>query len=93
MKTGVVGTANWSMLSPVPMNTKELEIDKLEAEFPFLSSLAFSREREKTLAAGLSVLQAESGVIYEVFPNGSRREVKRIAKPIPVKRGSKFRIP
>ncbi|WP_256200308.1 hypothetical protein [Verrucomicrobium spinosum] len=34
------------------MNTKELEIDKLEAEFPFLSSLAFSREREKTLAAG-----------------------------------------
>lgn len=75
------------------MSLTEQEIDKLESEFPYLASKAFALARENTLAAGLSVLQAESGVIYEVFPDGSRREVKKIAKPIPVKRGSKFRIP
>lgn len=75
------------------MSLDEQEIEKLEEEFPYLASMAFALAREKALAAGLSVLQAESGVIYEVFPDGSQREVKKIPKPTPVIRGSKFRIP
>jgi len=36
----------------------------------------------QALAAGSSVLVAEDGQIIEVFPDGSRKVIKQIAKPI-----------
>lgn len=57
------------------------EIDQLEATFPPMAAAAFSAARERTLAAGLSVLEAVGGVIYEVFPDGDRVIVKRIDPP------------
>ncbi len=60
------------------MPEQEDGIESLEAQFPLRSGLAFLAAREKVLAAGHSVLQSEQGCIYEVFPNGNRKLVKKI---------------
>jgi hypothetical protein len=71
------------------MSEAEKTITELEAGFPALSGAAFTAARKATLAAGESVLQSEQGVIYEVFPDGSRIERKRIEPPVPVAIGAK----
>ncbi len=68
------------------------DIQKLENQFPAVSGSAFAAAREQALAFGQSVLQSDQGVIYEVFPDGTRRAVKRVEPPTPVVTGSKFTI-
>jgi hypothetical protein len=70
------------------------EIDRLEATLPLVlvAAAAFLVARDEALAAGLSVLEAVDGVIYEVFPDGHRVIVKRIAPPVYVG-GRTFLIP
>lgn len=72
------------------MSDSEKEIQILESRFPALSSQAFATAHAQALAAGRSVMQAEGGAIYEVFPDGRRREVKKIEAPVAVRRGSKI---
>jgi hypothetical protein len=74
------------------MNESEREIIELESAFPALSASAFTNARNETLASGQSVLHSEDGVIYEVFPDGTRREVKRIEPPTPIVPGTKVVI-
>ena len=74
------------------MPDQENDMQKLENQFPAISGSAFAAARAQVLASGQSVLQSEQGVIYEVFPDGSRRRVKDIEPPIPVVRGSKIQI-
>ena len=74
------------------MPDQENDMQKLENQFPAISGSAFALARAQILASGQSVLQSEQGVIYEVFPDGTRRRVKDIEPPIPVVRGSKIRI-
>ena len=50
-------------------------IEMLEMAFPAASGSAFADAREQALEAGLSVLESEGGVSYEVFPDGRRRAV------------------
>ena len=64
------------------------DIQRLENEFPAVSGSAFAEARKQVLDSGQSVLQSQDGVIYEVFPDGHRKEVKRIEPPIQVKAGS-----
>jgi len=68
------------------------DIQQLENQFPPVSGSAFVEARKEALDHGLSVLQSENGVIYEVFPNGYRREVKRVEPPIAVVPGSVITI-
>lgn len=68
------------------------DIQQLENQFPATSGAAFAAAREKVLASGQSVLQSLDGVIYEVFPNGSRVAVKKIEPPTSVKPGSIYTI-
>ena len=75
------------------MPLTEEQIDALEAQFPLLADLAFARAREEALAAGLSVLEARDGVIYEQFPDGRLIPIKRIAPPVHYPPGTTFRIP
>ena len=70
----------------------EAEMNALENQFPPLSGVAFETARKQALASGLSVLQSEDGVIYEVFPDGSRRRVKEIEPPTKVISGQKITI-
>jgi hypothetical protein len=68
------------------------EIQELENQFLAVSGAAFVEARQEALASGLSVLQSENDVIYEVFPDGRRREVKRIEPPTPIELGSTLTI-
>jgi hypothetical protein len=71
---------------------REKEIDELERRIPEWAKVAFDQAYRRTLAAGYSVLVSDNGIIYEVFPGGTRRPVKRIAPPTPVERGHKIQI-
>jgi hypothetical protein len=68
------------------------DIQKLESMFPPVSGSAFAAAREQALASGQSILQSEQGVIYEVFPDGTRKRVKEIEPPTPVAPGFKVTI-
>ena len=74
------------------MSDQEKKICDLENSFPALSGVAFAAARETVLASGQSALFSDGGVIYEIFPDGTRKRIKKIEPPIPVKRGSKFAI-
>ena len=74
------------------MSTPDKDIEALESSFPAVSGQVFAAEHRKALAAGFSVLQAEGGVIYRVFPDGRREPVKQIKAPVSVPNGRKFRI-
>ncbi len=68
------------------------DIQKLESQFPAVSGSAFAEARERVLASGQSVLQSEDGFIYEVFPNGDRKLVKKIEPPAQFVHGQVFTI-
>jgi hypothetical protein len=68
------------------------DIQKLESQFPAVSGSAFAAARARVLESGQSVLESENGIIYEVFPDGRRVEVKRIAPPTPCITGSVITI-
>lgn len=74
------------------MSDPEKIITELENAFPALSGIAFSAAREAALASGQSVVESENGVIYEVFPDGTRIERKRIEPPVSVAIGTKVAI-
>jgi hypothetical protein len=66
------------------------EIQALESQFPPVSGQAFAEARTHVLASGQCVLQSEGGVVYRVFPNGRKEEVKKIDPPTPVKAGEVY---
>lgn len=68
------------------------DVQQLESQFPPLSGSAFAEARGRVLASGQSVLQSQDGVIYEFFPDGRRREVKRIEPPTSVVAGKVIMI-
>jgi hypothetical protein len=74
------------------MDEDERILQELENNFPSLSGSAFSAAFRDTLNAGLSAFVSENGVIYEMFPDGTRRMVKHIEPPTPVKQGKQIRI-
>ena len=74
------------------MTDHEKHIRELETQFPLLSGPVFSTARQQTLASGQSVLQSEQDVIYEVFPDGTRRRVKELESSTPVTPGSKITL-
>ena len=70
------------------MSDHEKAVEKLENEFPAVSGSAFAAAREGALSAGHSLIESENGQLYEVFPDGHRIFVKKIAPPRSVVRGS-----
>ena len=74
------------------MADREDEIVKLEGQFPAASGSAFAVARQHVLDSGQSVLLSEGDVLYEVFPDGTRKLVKRIEPPTPVVAGSTYTL-
>ncbi len=72
------------------MNEKEMRF--LEEQIPELASAAFKKAYLDTLAAGLSVLKCEDGFLYEVFPDGTKKVVKKVAPRVKVNVGEKLEI-
>lgn len=72
---------------------EEKEIAHLEQHIPELAQAAVIQAYWQALAAGSSVLESDNGVIYEVFPDGTRKAVKTIEPPTPVTIGEKWILP
>lgn len=70
----------------------ERELEKMESAFPALSAQVFREARAEALRHGLSVVESENGVVYEVSPDGRRREIKRVALPVEVEPGLKLTL-
>ena len=68
------------------------DIQKLENQFPAVSGSAFAAARAQALAAGQSVMESVQGIIYEVFPDGRRQQIKEIESPTAVAFGSKITL-
>ena len=75
------------------MSDDEKALRFLETQLPTVSGSAFADARLQTLAAGQSVLQTEQGVIYEVYPDGTRIERKRIEPPRSFVKGTRIQLP
>jgi len=75
------------------MTEQKEDIEFLEEHIPELAEAAVTQAYWQTLASGNSVLESDNGVIYEVFPDGTRKAVKTIEPPIPVVKGEKRLIP
>jgi len=67
----------------------EASLDFLESHIPELADAAFKQAYWQALASGSSVLEVDQGHIVEVFPDGSRKTIKKIDEPIPVTVGHK----
>ena len=62
----------------------EQELDFLEQQIPILAETAMRQANWQTLTLGNSVMIAENGFLVEVSPDGSRKVVKEIGKPVKV---------
>ena len=80
------------MLFPERNDMTNQDIQRLESQFPPVSGSAFASARQHVLDSGQSVLQSENGVIYRVFPDGRREEVKKIDPPAQFQVGERFSI-
>lgn len=69
----------------MPMSEKSMQF--LEEHIPELAQSAVTQAYWQALASGNSVLQSDNGVIYEVFPDGTRTLIKTVTPPTAVTLG------
>lgn len=66
------------------MNQHDTTIPQTEDQIPLLAAMAIERAYHEALAAGQPVLIADSGVLVEVSPDGTRRVLKPLHPHVPV---------
>ena len=69
------------------MTLSEKAMSFLEEHIPELAEVAFKQAYWGALASGSSVLVAENGSLVEVNPDGTRKIIKKLPKPIQVTPG------
>ncbi len=74
------------------MELKEEVIKYLESHIPEMVDGATRQAYWQTLASGDSVLVTDNGHIVEVFPDGTRKIVKKIEPLIAIEIGKKIEI-
>ena len=67
-----------------PTMLTEKELDFLEQQIPILAETALQQAYWQALTLGDKVMIAEKGFLVEVSPDGSRRVMKEIGKPVKV---------
>lgn len=75
------------------MPDAEQTLDYLEQQIPSLSAAAVGVAYIQALASGQTVLVSGAGGLYEALPDGTRKLVKPLAKPLSVPVGTRVRIP
>jgi hypothetical protein len=75
------------------MTDSEQTLDYLELQIPSLSGAAVDVAYIQALASGQRVLVSGEGGVYEAFPDGTRKLVKLLEKPLSVPVGTKVKIP
>ena len=71
---------------------KEKELDFLEEHIPELAKSAIRQAYWNALASGKSVLESIDGVIYEIFPDGTKKVIKKLKPGMKVKVGQKLEL-
>jgi hypothetical protein len=74
------------------MKMNEKTLRHLEESIPELAETAVKQAYWRALAAGCSVLKTENGMLIEVYPDGTRKIIKKLAPPIPVEKGLRLEI-
>jgi hypothetical protein len=74
------------------MEDNEKIIDYLEQHIPELAATATKIAYWQALASGSSVLISENDEIVEVFPDGTRKLVRKIEPRIKIKKGTVIKI-
>lgn len=69
------------------MNPTELTTPQTEDQIPMLAAKAIEHAYQQAIDAGQTVLIAESGLLVEIFPDGTRRILRHLQPNIPVKSG------
>ena len=64
----------------------------LEERIPELADGAIKQAYLRALASGNSVLECEQGIITQILPDGTRKIIKRLPKPIKVAIGQRLKI-
>lgn len=72
------------------MDEKKLQF--LEESIPRLAQVAVTQAYWRSLAAGFSVLKTENGHLVEVYPDGSKKIIKKLPSLMPVEKGRRFEI-
>ena len=70
----------------------EREIDELEEQIPEMVKIAISNAHKEALESGLVVTIAENGYIWHVYPDGSRKMIKKLPEVVKVEKGSVIQI-
>lgn len=76
-----------------PLLNPEQAMDYLEQQIPGLSAAAVDVAYWQALAAGQAVLVRGEAGIYQAFPDGTRKLVKALAKPLSIPIGTRVTIP
>jgi hypothetical protein len=74
------------------MKLTEKEIQNLEKEIPNLADTAFRQAYFNALSSGSSVLIVENNELVEIFPDGSRKVIKKNEPDILFKDKISFKI-
>lgn len=75
------------------MPDAEQTLDYLEQQIPSLSAAAVDVAYWQALASGQTVLISRDGGLYEALPDGTRKLIKPLAKPLSVPVGTRVKIP
>lgn len=77
---------------PMRMTDPEEALDYLEQQIPSLSAAAVDVAYWQALASGQAVLVSGEDGIYQALPDGTRKLVKTLAKPLSVPVGTRVTI-
>lgn len=75
------------------MTDDDRNIDYLEMQIPDLSAAAVDVAYWQALATGQTVLVSDEGGIFQVFPDGTRKLIKTMDRPVSVPLGTRMVIP
>ncbi len=74
------------------MTLSEKEMRFQEENIPELADAAFKKAYWEALASGNTVLTSENGSLVEVYPDGTRKFIKKLPPSTPVTYGQKLEI-
>ena len=74
------------------MGLREKALDYLEEHIPELAEAAFKQAYWAALASGSSVLISENVSLLEMFPDGTKKFIKKLPPSTPVTPGQRFML-
>jgi hypothetical protein len=71
----------------------ENAMQHIEEHIPELADAAIKQAYWSALSSGSSVLECSDGIMYEVSPDGSKREIKKVKPPLDISGMQRLELP